>query len=310
MYDIDVIIPTYKPNKELFTLLDRLNEQTIKPSKIILMNTQAQELAKLISDEQLTLRYPNVTVFHLSKQEFDHGRTRHEGVLFSDAEYFMCMTQDAIPADRNLIEELVKAFDGDDQLAVSYARQIPRPDCNPEELYARKFNYSVTSIRKTLADVEKLGIKTYFCSNVCAMYKRSIYDKLGGFIRKAIFNEDMVYAGTAIKAGYATIYVPRAGVVHSHNYTCMQQFHRNFDIGVSQKDHPEIFEGLSNESEGMKMVKGTIRYLQDMHKTYRIPHYILLVGSRYVGFRLGKMYNRLPKSLVRACSLNKEYWNN
>ena len=66
MYDIDVIIPTYKPNKELFTLLDRLNEQTIKPSKIILMNTQAQELAKLISDEQLTLRYPNVTVFHLS----------------------------------------------------------------------------------------------------------------------------------------------------------------------------------------------------------------------------------------------------
>ena len=157
--------------------------------------------------------------------------------------------------------------------------------------------------------LEGVGIKTYFCSNVCAMYKRSIYDKLGGFIRKAIFNEDMVYAGTAIKAGYATRYVPRAGVVHSHNYTCMQQFHRNFDIGVSQKDHPEIFEGLSNESEGMKMVKGTIRYLQDMHKTYRIPHYILLVGSRYVGFRLGKIYNKLPKGFVRACSLNKEYWN-
>lgn len=309
MHDIDVIIPTYKPGKEFLTLLDRLNEQTVKPGKIILMNTNADDLHRLISDEELKRRYPNVTIFHLSKKEFDHGRTRHEGVLFSDAQYFVCMTQDAIPADRELIEELVKAFESDDKLAVSYARQIPRTDCNPEELYARKFNYPVYSVRKTQEDVDKLGIKTYFCSNVCAMYKRSIYDKMGGFIRKAIFNEDMIYAGTVLKAGYATRYVPGAGVIHSHNYTCLQQFHRNFDIGVSQKEHPEIFAGLSNESEGAKMVKGTIRYLRDVHKTIRIPYYILIVASRYVGFRLGKMYKQLPKGFVKTCSLNKGYWN-
>ena len=308
MYDIDVIIPTYKPDKELFTLLDRLNEQTLAPSRIILMNTEKQELEKLISDEELVSRYPNVTVFHISKKEFDHGRTRHEGVLFSDAEFFICMTQDAIPADRNLIEELAKAFDGDEKLAVSYARQIPRPDCSPEELYARKFNYSVTSIRKTQDDVEKLGIKTYFCSNVCAMYRRSIYDKLGGFIRKAIFNEDMVFAGNACQRGYAICYVPEAGVIHSHNYTCAQQFHRNFDLGVSQADHPEIFGGIKSESEGKKMVKQTIQHFRQLGKTYLVPHYVMMCGFRLVGYKLGKNYKKLPMGLRRAFSMNKAYW--
>ena len=44
----------------------------------------------------------------------------------------------------------------------------------------------------------------------------------------------MVYAGNLCQKGYAIMYVPEAGVIHSHNYTCMQQFHRNFDLGVSQ----------------------------------------------------------------------------
>lgn len=309
MQEIDVIIPTYRPDKEIFTLLDRLSEQTVQPSHIILMNTEKSEMEKLITDEELTGRYPLVQIFHITSKEFDHGRTRHEGVLLSKADLFMYMTQDAIPADRHLIEELAKAFENDKQLAAAYARQLPKHDCSPEELYARKFNYSVTPLRKTKEDIEQLGIKTYFCSNVAAMYRRSIYDELGGFLRKAIFNEDMVYAGTAIQAGYAVSYVPTAGVVHSHNYSCGQQFHRNFDIGVSQVDHPEIFSGLSNEAEGFNMVRGTIRYLQDIHKSWRVPHYVLLVICRYAGFRLGKMYRHLPKSFVRKCSMSKTYWN-
>ena len=29
---------------------------------------------------------------------------------------------------------------------------------------------------------------------------------------------------------------------------------RNFDLAVSQKQHPEIFEQVSSEAEGMKLV--------------------------------------------------------
>ncbi|MFR5150572.1 MAG: hypothetical protein ACLTER_14385 [Ruminococcus sp.] len=50
----------------------------------------------------------------------------------------------------------------------------------------------------------------------------------------------MIYAGTMAKRGYGIAYAADACVIHSHNYSCRQQFHRNFDLGVSQADHPEI----------------------------------------------------------------------
>ena len=79
---------------------------------------------------------------------------------------------------------------------------------------------------KTIEDVDKLGIKTFFCSNVCAAYKKSVYKELGGFVPRAIFNEDMILAGTMIKAGYGIAYAADAKVIHSHNYSGRQQFHR------------------------------------------------------------------------------------
>lgn len=38
----------------------------------------------------------------------------------------------------------------------------------------------------------------------------------------------MIYAGRLIQEGYAVAYAADAKVIHSHNYSCMQQFHRNF----------------------------------------------------------------------------------
>ena len=96
---------------------------------------------------------------------------------------------------------------------------------------------------------------------MCAAYKKSIYEEIGGFVKKAIFNEDMIYAGTMAKRGYGIAYAADACVIHSHNYSCRQQFHRNFDLGVSQADHPEIFEGVPSEGEGLRLVKKSLAYL-------------------------------------------------
>ena len=98
----------------------------------------------------------------------------------------------------------------------------------------RSFNYPEQSSVKSLADIDKYGIKTYFCSNVCAAYDKGIYLKTGGFTERAIFNEDMICAGTMIQKGYSVVYAADARVYHSHNYSGKQQFHRNFDLGVSQ----------------------------------------------------------------------------
>ena len=123
-------------------------------------------------------------------------------------------------------------------------------DCHIVEQYTRQFNYPEQSCVKTKADIPTLGIKTFFCSDVCAAYRRDLFEELGGFESPVIFNEDMFFAANAIEHGYGVAYAADAKVVHSHNYTMRQQFHRNFDLAVSQKQHPEIFEQVSSEAGG------------------------------------------------------------
>ena len=66
-------------------------------------------------------------------------------------------------------------------------------------------------------------------------------------MKKTIFNEDMIFAGGLIQKGYGVAYAAEAKVVHSHNHSAIQQFHRNFDLAVSQADHPEVFDGIRSE---------------------------------------------------------------
>lgn len=303
---VDVIIPTYRPGRELFTLLDRLMEQTHAVRKIYLINTEQIYFEALVSEMDFVNIYPKVSVHHITKAEFDHGRVRDMGAKLSDADVIVFMTQDAMPKNAELIEQLLLPLN--DRVAVSYARQLPKKDSNPIERYTRYFNYSKRECIKTAADIKKLGIKTFFCSNVCAAYQRDIYEEIGGFVKKTIFNEDMIYAANAVKKGYSIAYAANAKVVHSHNYTLMEQFRRNFDLGVSQAEHPEIFEGISSESEGMKMVLKTTKVLWKKGKALWIPYFYMQTVFKYAGYLFGKKYRKLPTWLIIKFTMSKDYW--
>lgn len=299
---IDVIIPVYKPGKELSRLLQMLMKQTVKPSRILIVNTE-----ETLFDQRCLEGTQGVEVVHIRKKEFDHGGTRHMAAMKLQGAFLLFLTQDAVPLDEHVIGELYNAFE-DPQVAAAYARQLPVRDCSILERYTRSFNYGEKSRVKRAEDLPELGIKTFFCSNVCAMYRRSTYEELGGFERKTIFNEDMIFAGRLIQRGYAVAYCAGARVIHSHNYSCMQQFHRNFDLGVSQAEHPEIFQMARSESEGIKMVKQSAAYLARIKKPYLIPYLVMQSGCKFLGYRLGKSYEKLPQWLINKCTMNHDYW--
>ena len=209
--EVDVLIPVYRPDGKLTELLKRLKMQNYPIHRVILMNTEEKHFPA-----ELTGIWDRVEVYHLAKEEFDHGGTRDRGVRMSTADLVLCMTQDAMPADETLIEELVKPFD-DPEVWAAYARQLPNEDCREVEKYTRSFNYPEQSMVKTKEDLDRLGIKTFFCSNVCAAWRREKYLELGGFVKHTIFNEDMILAGTMIKQGGKIAYCAKAKVIHSHN---------------------------------------------------------------------------------------------
>lgn len=303
---IDVIIPVYRPTEKLNKVLYGLSRQTYLPERIILLHTR--DGIKL--DVSACKDRVSVTEIPIPEKEFDHGRTRDLGIRMSDADIVVMMTQDAVPVDSFLLEKLSETLKEHSDAVAAYARQIPDQNCGLLEKYTRVFNYPPKSQIKSQKDLPKLGIKTYFCSNVCAAYKKSIYEEIGGFVKKAIFNEDMIYAGTMAKRGYGIAYAADACVIHSHNYSCRQQFHRNFDLGVSQADHPEIFEGVPSEGEGLRLVKKSLAYLIKTGHIWLVPKLAGQSGFKYMGYFLGKRYKKLPKKVILFCTMNREYWKN
>lgn len=301
---VDAVIPAYKPGHDLRELVEKLLDQTVRLGRIIIINTDREYF-----EEKEYLIAPAVEVVHITRHEFDHAGTRDMGLRMSDADYVLFMTMDAIPKDNYLVEKLLSGFRRADNIAVSYARQLPKKDCNRIEQITREFNYPAQSRVQTSDDIKELGIKAYFCSDVCAMYDTSIYRSLGGFKAPAIFNEDMVYAAGALDAGYAVSYCADALVYHSHNYTGRQYYRRNFDLGVSQADHPEIFERFNVKGTGMQLVRKSLAQICRSGTPADIIRLVYYSGMKYLGFRKGKNYHKLSLESCLKHTSDKEYWN-
>lgn len=307
--EVTVLIPTWKPDERLDELLRRLSRQTLLPSRVLLLNTVDEDQDGGLTDlvDEYRDCFPVLSVFHIEKRQFDHGGTRHLGMTFADTELVLCMTQDAVPKDRHLVSALARYFE-DPLVGAAYARQLAVRGSSPLERYSRSFNYPDTSRVKSKEDLESLGIKTFFCSDVCAMWRRDIYLEMGGFERRTIFNEDMILAGKMIQAGYRIAYAADAMVWHSHSYSCVKQLKRNFDLGVSQADHPEIFSMASSTGEGIRLVKQTASWLIRSAHAALLPKLILDSGCKYLGYFLGRRYRKLPRKLILKLTDNRMYW--
>lgn len=297
----DIIIPTYKPGEEFKALLNGILTQTLKPDKIIIINTE-EKFWKKEFEEIIP-----VNVIHISKSEFDHGATRRLGAKISEADVFVCMTQDARPKDDMLFSSLISAF-SDDKTAISYARQETDDKAGEIERYTREFNYPGKNRVKTSEDIKNLGIKAWFCSDVCAAYRKSIYNMAGGFVKHTVFNEDMLMAAKVMEMGFKVVYKADARVIHYHEYSLWQQFSRNFDLGASHREYREVFEKVSSYKEGGRLVKDTAKHLLKVGKFYLIPKLVLHSAAKLLGYKLGKKYDKLPKKLVLKFCMNKEYF--
>ena len=307
MKTVDVIIPVYKPGERLKKIIKRLRQQTYPVNRIILINTGRAYFERAFGEDMSCFETEDIVLRHISEEQFDHGTTRRMAVSMSKADYFICMTDDALPVDRHLVKSLITPLI-EGKASAAYARQLAGKEADIVEKFSRRFNYPAVSRIKSKADMDELGIKTFFCSNACAAYERKTYDKLGGFEKHMIFNEDMVYAGRLVDSGASIAYVAEARVLHTHHYTAMQQLKRNFDLGVSQAQFPELFNRVSSQSEGIRMIRGMLGTLLKKNEYNKIPSVIINSAFKLAGYKLGKAYKKLPQWLIMKLTMNRNYW--
>ncbi|MFX4263650.1 glycosyltransferase family 2 protein [Pelotomaculum propionicicum] len=299
---VSLIIPTLNAEKFLPNLIPNLMKQSFSLVEIIIIDSSSDDRTVDAVKEM------GCRTIVIERKNFDHGGTRNLAVRESTGDVVIFMTQDALPFDSFFVENLVAPLK-DKSIAASFGRQIPRPEASPPEKFARLFNYPVKAVIKSKEDLPSLGIKTYFFSNVCSAVKRSQFEEVGGFPEHTIMNEDMLLAAKFILKGYKVAYTPAAVVWHSHNYSSLQHFNRYFDIGVFFSMNRYFFNGINNEGEGIRFLKGQLNYLLKKGQYCWIPNVIAVTVAKYAGYRLGLMEKSIPLYFKKIFSMNRVFWN-
>ncbi|WPR81754.1 glycosyltransferase family 2 protein [Klebsiella aerogenes] len=247
-------------------------------------------------------------VLTIAGDDFNHGGTRNLAVkeYIDDYDIVIFLTQDAIP-ESGFIEEIISVFE-DEDVASAYGRQLPHLNANPIARHARNFNYPTKGYVADKTSIAKMGLKTVFMSNSFSAYRLSVFKKLGGFPSDTILCEDMFYTAKAVMAGYKNVYAANAKVRHSHNYTPIEEFKRYFDIGVFHKDQPWIRDNFGGAGgEGTKFIISELKFLIANGISW-LPLAMINNFMKIVGYKLGQNYKKLPKVIIKKCSMHKRFW--
>jgi rhamnosyltransferase len=298
-----VLVPICNPGAIWCEFLQGLQKQTINPLKVVMLDSESTDGSAQVA------RSKGHTVQTVSRTAFNHGGTRQQGVDLHthDADFVIFLTQDAVLAAPEAMQNLLSAFE-DTQVAAAYGRQLPHRCATPIAAHARLFNYPNESHTVTLRDKSCRGIKTCFLSNSFAAYRVSALRGIGGFAKNVILGEDMHVAGRLLLAGHAIRYQANASVYHSHSYSLREEIGRYFDTGVFHAQQRWLLETFgSAANEGLKFMNSEIRYLRKQ-SAFLVPEALLRNMMKYIGFKSGLLHQYLPRWITKGLSMHKGYW--
>lgn len=282
MTKVSLVIPALNAEGDIEWLLNCIYRQTRRPDEVIVVDSSSSDRTV-----DIVKTFEWVRLISIERSEFNHGLTRDMALRESSGDIVCFMTQDAIPADDFYIENLIAPILSDDRVAVSSGRQLPKDDARRFEQLVREFNYGPESNIRTKVDVETMGIKAYFVTDVCSAYRRSVYIELGGF-GKTDMSEDMLMAAKALNAGYSVAYAADARVYHSHNLTPAEQYRRNYAIGHFLQSNKEIVPCNSEVGEGGRLVKSVSRQLLHEGNIREFAAFGFDCCARLLGNRAGR----------------------
>ncbi len=299
---VGLFIPTLNASRHLDRLLPALKAQSLEWDRFLVIDSASTD------DTVERLEAAGAEVLTISRAEFNHGGTRRAAIDYlDDVDIVIMITQDAIPAHPHTFTRLIGALDKP-QIGMAYGRQLPRENARGIERHARLFNYPDQRALRRLQDRKRHGIKTVFCSNSCAAYRREALMEIGNFPRDAIFAEDQIVSGRMIMRGWSVAYREDAPVIHSHDYSIGQEFQRYFDVGTFHARHAWLLDAFGKaEGEGMRFLRSELGYLWQ-HERGSIPEAMIRTVAKYVGYMLGRKEKLFSNEIKAHLSMASFYW--
>jgi len=298
---VGIAVITYRAVSLLPTCLPPLLASPLRP-KILVVNSSSND-GTVEAAERL-----GAEVLVIPRHMFNHGATRETARNVLGTDIVVMMTPDARPLGPDLIGNLVRPI-VTGEASVSYARQIPREGADFFEAFPRHFNYPDRSELRSIEDLRRLGPRTFFCSNACAAWSNAALDSIGGF-STTLSLEDTIATAKLLHAGHRIAYCAGAVVEHSHAYTLIQEFKRQFDTGYVRGEHRQrLFAGGSDERAGASFTAKMLAGLMG-ERPWTIPYAMANIACKYLGYRIGYHGRHLPVWLKRQISAQDFFWQN
>jgi glycosyltransferase involved in cell wall biosynthesis len=313
MPEVTVAIPVLSGGPLFAGVLEALGGQTVEHELLVCDSGS--------SDGSLELaRGSGARIFSIEPGSFSHGGTRNRLMETAGGKWVALLTQDAQPADERWLERLLAGFELGSDVALVYGPYIPRPAASlPVGLELRRWFASLSDEGEPAVErlaegersrpaIELLGRRGFFTdANACI--DRDAWERVP--FREVPYAEDRVLAIDMLRAGYAKAFLPDAGVLHSHDYSAVEEFRRCFDEWRGLLEVYGWREPASPRSR-LSQLRGELASARVQLTSEGISGAPLLVALaavtrhhllRSTGALLGSRADRLPGAARRRLSL-------
>jgi rhamnosyltransferase len=304
LFKTRIIIPVRNGGSRWREAAAALRAAVPDPSMVAVVDSSSTDGSDVVASEL------GFEVRRIDPRTFNHGATRQAAVdwFCQGREFAVFLTHDAVIEGPESLSILLDAF-SNPQVGAAYGRQIPHNNARPFGRHSATFLYPATSDIRTLASAPQHGIRTAYISNSFAAYRIRTLRECGGFPSRLILGEDTHVALRMLQAGWAVSYRATALVRHSHDYSVFQDMQRYFDFGVLHAQLPDLLSELGEpEGDGFRFVQSELRYMIAA-APWRLPEVIVRNSAKYLGYRLGRSFEKLPNSIRRRLSMTSGYWD-
>jgi rhamnosyltransferase len=235
MVEISIILLVKNGQAFLEEVLQGIFSQKIKDEfEVIAVDSGSTDRSN-----EILARFP-VRLKEIPPETFNHGETRNIGASLARGHYLVYLTQDATPWDDVWLETLVEPLREDPSVAGSFSSQRPRPEC-PLMERRQILQTELTSGKTKRVNVaienpayESNPYPFIWFSNTGSCIRKEVWGKFP--FRRVEFAEDQDWAKRVLEAGYKTVYVPDAILIHSHHYKPVKNFRRHFEHAKAMKE--------------------------------------------------------------------------
>jgi GT2 family glycosyltransferase len=232
---ISIIIPVKNGASKLKDLLPCLMNQKCRDQiEIVAVDSGSMDGSVNV------LREFGATLVSIDPQSFNHGLTRSLATRYAQGSVFVFINQTTLPADEHWLTNLVTPLETDAEIAGVCSRVLPRADADyltyldifgningRLERIVQQLTDPV-AYRKLTPHQLRLFVNFHTLSAAISadVFKRYPFPE-------TMFGEDIMWAKAVLEVGYKLQYEPSSVAYHSHNYSFLEIFRRNFDDGLA-----------------------------------------------------------------------------